>query len=308
MLRLPERGIRRSIQSHNSDFFALCDWVEASALTTDDELTRGDVLDNLITEQIYDDQDFCAEQLADVWNELARRHKWLSDDSPIQTRGHKLLSDVDWREWPALAFCLHVSLAPLYSGYYRHFGSDYTDQGELFELLTMEFSSTAFPLWKSFRSGWSASHTVKLEQVVPQFADTIRQDVAALEKYGNRQANESGLDLAWYRPFHDGRGGYPIYLVQCASGRGWPNKLHTPELAVWTKLIDFTHPPSKAFSCPFALLDDEFARRTNQVQGLLLDRYRLLSPGAPEPQWVSRELRDRLVEWLEPRVAWTIED
>jgi len=308
MLRIPERGIKRSVTSHNSNFVLLCDWIEASAVLCEGELSRAAVLDNLITEKIYDDQTFCSQRLEDVWSELRRRHLCLGHGSPVVFTGQTLRVAADWREIPALSFCLYLSIAPFYSTYHEQFGPDYTQQGKLFERLTVEAVSASFSGWFVQATGWSASNAVQLKDVVPVLAASIRQEVGKLETYGTDKAHESGLDLAWFRPFPDRRGGYPVYLLQCASGRGWPKKLHTPELATWRKLIDFTHPPAKAFACPFALLEDEFVRRTNQVEGLLLDRYRLLVPGVPEGEWLSGDLKGSLVEWLEPRIEWSLEE
>ncbi len=36
---------------------------------------------------------------------------------------------------------------------------------------------------------------------------------------------------------------------------------------------------------------------------MLLDRYRLLSPGRTEPEWESRELKRAIIRWLEPKIG-----
>ena len=109
-------------------------------------------------------------------------------------------------------------------------------------------------------------------------------------------------------PFADQRGGLPVFLAQCASGSKWEEKLHTPNLGQWKKLIDFASEPYKAFSLPYALDDRELRLRSAQISGLLLDRYRLLAQGVPEDEWLSNELRERLVSWLDPRVQWLVDN
>ena len=64
MLTLPDNRMPRSIKMHNIAFEYLCDWIEGSILfdETEDEFSVMDVVDILISEEIYNDQDF-AEQI-----------------------------------------------------------------------------------------------------------------------------------------------------------------------------------------------------------------------------------------------------
>jgi hypothetical protein len=91
--------------------------------------------------------------------------------------------------------------------------------------------------------------------------------------------------------------------MQCASGKNWDGKLDTPDVRRWMKLVQFASDPKKAFSMPFALPDLEFLRKCEKVNGMFLDRYRLLSPGYNNYDWISQALKDRLNAWLEPRIA-----
>jgi hypothetical protein len=54
---------------------------------------------------------------------------------------------------------------------------------------------------------------------------------------------------------------------------------------------------------PFALSESEMRHSSVAVEGLLLDRHRLLEPGADQQNWVTPNLRHRLIDWLQPRVA-----
>ena len=90
--------------------------------------------------------------------------------------------------------------------------------------------------------------------------------------------------------------------MQCASGKHWIDKLHEPDLDVWTKIVLFAAKPRKAFAIPFALLEEEFMRRCNQVDGMLLDRYRLLGAGRYNTEWVPDCLKDEIIDWITPRL------
>ena len=135
------------------------------------------------------------------------------------------------------------------------------------------------------------------------FIGTVLGEVVGdVDRWTKASANDAGLDLMLYRPFSDGRTGLPVFMFQCASGGDWEGKLHTPNLRVWTKAIQFPSDPKKAFATPFAFVDSEFRKSANLVDGLLLDRLRLLTPGYNDADWVSTKLSQRIVKWLRPRV------
>lgn len=307
MLARPD-GIRRSVQAHNSDLAALCDWVEASALLQggQEELSKAEVVDALIEQEIYDDQDFCWHFVTDAWREVRRRLSWIGAESPVRVGEFAVTRTRLWREACAYSFCLVLSLAPKYGDWHNEFGPDYTEQGVLFERLVHASMKARFGHWGFTSTGWSGQNTATLNEVVPSLAQALCEDVLSLEKYGGESAKDSGVDLVWHLPFADGRGGFPVYLAQCASGSRWFTKLGDPNLGLWCKLIDFRHPPAKAFALPFALSSGDFSRRSARVGGLLLDRYRLLSVGADGANWMPQELKPQLVSWLQPRVQWIL--
>ncbi len=303
--------VKRSVTAHNSDVTVFCDWLEASALYDEQvrEVSKAEVVDVLMEQEIYNDQDYCWEFVSNSWTVIRRRLSWLGSSSPFKVRDLAITRTCQWREAPAHTFCLAVSLGPTYPGWHEQFGPDYTDQGALFESLVEASLRCVFSHWQFTCTGWSRQHTVTLSSVVPNLAADLREEACdiALTKYAGTYAKESGLDIAWHMPFRDQRGGFPVYLAQCASGKGWAAKLHDLDLEVWRKLIDFKHIPAKAFALPFALLDKEFVQRSPRVGGLLLDRYRLLSAGAICVEWLPTALAKRLVAWLEPRVQWILD-
>jgi hypothetical protein len=303
VLPLPERGIRRSVSVHNVKLDIFCDWIELTVLVNESEVSRADVIDHLMEQHIYDESDFAAELVGSAWTELRRRHRWLGGSCGLKFEGHRISRLGEWADHAALTFCVLISLAPRYAEWTKHFGSDYTDQGELFERLSIAALGPRFGGWTFQSTGWSTNTTVALQDVVPDLASNLFEEPGNVAKWASGQAHEAGLDLAWYLPFSDLRSGLPIYLGQCASGDNWTKKIHTPELPLWGKLIDFTHPPAKALIIPFALTDEIFQQRRVQVNGLLIDRHRLL-PGAVEQDWLAHDLQADLVEWTTPRLDW----
>ena len=156
--------------------------------------------------------------------------------------------------------------------------------------------------WEIHQTGWSVTKPVKLSNVVNTVANRLGEEEGNIQPWENPEGNDAGLDLLCYRPFPDNRVGVPVYLMQCASGKNWFHKLNEPDLKVWTKMILFVTTPKKAFAIPFALLDEEFREKCNLVDGMLLDRYRLLAAANYNREWVSDSLGQEIIDWVTPRL------
>lgn len=304
MLVRPNKGFAKSVEKHNTALTVLCDWIESSVAFSDFELSSTDILDVLMEQDLYVREDFAREMITNVWNELGRRQKWIGDSCGFTINSGWIKSKKDWRQTAAYAFCLLLSLAPQYDWWVKEFGQDYIEQGELFELLTKESLEAHLSKWQVYQTGWTRTNTPGLSQIVTEVANRLGEMLTHTELWAKPGAKEAGLDLLCYREFPDRRVGIPVYLVQCASGGNWDDKLHTPNLGLWRDMITFRNTPQKAFSIPFALSQDELMRacvlaKGTDGLGLFLDRCRLL---IGSEDWLSREVNDRIIAWAEPRV------
>jgi hypothetical protein len=301
MLVLPTVGMRVSINEHNINFPAFCDWIEGNIIFDGEALSGSDVIDVLLEEGVYEDQDFAWEIVGYAWSEIERRQRWAGAGAAVEL-GKKLKPLSTWRERPAVSFCLALSYATWYPAWAKDFGTDFNEQGDLFEELTKESLEKSFPDWEIYRTGWTKTTPTNLNDVVKELISRLNEEEGNLETWTSGKAHEAGLDLLCYRSFGDARVGVPLFLMQCASGGNWESKLRTPDLRIWTKIIHFASDPKKAFAMPFSLTDKDFRQHCNIVDGMFLDRHRLLAAGKDKPDWVSIGLRDRLITWLEPRI------
>lgn len=302
MLSLPTKGVAPSVDKHNVRLDIFCDWIEASVLFDQEEVSKTDIIDTLCEEYVYREQDFAAERVSNAWTELRRRHLSIHETRPFRISSSRITPTATWQNAIAHSFCLLLTLAEWHREWAKPFGNDYTDQGELFELLTMKSMETQFPHWVAYNTGWSRSHSTTLKEIVQEITDRLGDSEGDVHKWAVKSAKDAGLDLLLYRPFPDERVGVPVYLVQCSSGADWKTKLHKPDMKIWTKVIDFAATPRKAFSTPYAFEDQEFLRNCNLVDGMLLDRYRLLAASKINQQWLSESLRERIVTWAAPRI------
>src|SRR5205085_5811090 len=262
----------------NIDFAILCDWIEGSALFQDEEeLKASEVIDILTENNIYASQDFAWEIITSAWGELSRRLAWIGNATPVEIARLRLRRLCRWQDAPAHSFCMALSYAQWYPRWAKQFGQDHTEQGELFERLTKEAMEKFFPDWVIYRTGWSRTQATRLNGLVRDVVNRLGEAIGNVQRWTNNKANEAGLDLLCYKPFIDGRVGVPVFLMQCASGGNWEGKLHTPNMQIWKKIVQWASTPKKAFAMPYALPDDEFIEDCNLANGLFLDRYRLLS-------------------------------
>jgi hypothetical protein len=302
MLQPPIKGFRRSINEHNIDLDAITDWIEASILLGEDRISTTDIIDILMEENWYQDQDFAYELLENVFFELKARLTCLRPGSGMRVFKSHIKRNGLWTDNPAYCFCMLLSLSDRYDINLDINPDNYIEQGELFELIAMESIRTQFSGWQLHRTGWSINNAVRLSDVIGLIIDKLGEKRGNLEDWSSPQANESGLDILLYRQFPDGRVGIPIFLLQCASGKNWRDKVKSPDIDDWKRYVQFAAPPQKAFAIPFSLTEAEFVRECGRTQGVLLDRYRILAADLINPDWISAELRDRINTWIAPRI------
>ncbi len=92
-LRLPTVGMRRSIQHHNIDLNAVCDWIEGNALFEGETISIEDAVDQLVDNGVYEVQDYARTRLGDAWDELARRAQWMGRGTSIKVVGQRVIPD-----------------------------------------------------------------------------------------------------------------------------------------------------------------------------------------------------------------------
>lgn len=299
MLRLPTRGFAPSRKVHNVQLGPLVDWLEGSLAFVDDHLSQTDVVDALCDDGLYSSQDFASDRVDQAWIELNRRSACLGAACPYQVSQRRVERTTTWRDVPHYSFCLMLCLQASYGGVQhtkkRH---DYSEQGELFERLTAE--SLAVNGWDVHSTGWSRTQPKSLPARINEIAQHVQEPaLSPYLQWTSPRSKDAGLDVVCTRPFPDRWGGRPLYLVQCASGLNWTDKLNTPNLRTWEKLIDFSTAPLRAIAMPFAPEADEFRRAaaTDGV-GFLLDRHRIVAPiGWDEPGWLTKRLARDLNKW-----------
>lgn len=299
MLELPETGFHRSVTTHNVRLDALSDWIECSVAFICTSVSASDVTDILQENGVYKDRDFAMQRVEDAWLELDRRLGSVDEGIPFEIKRGSIRRIANWTETPSYSFCLILSLLRWSPGWFGLPSGDYQIHGELFERMTAE--SLEALGWRALHTGWAGTRIKDIQETVQSIADHLNEPVilGQVGRWTTPRAKDAGLDVVCAYPFADGAGGRPLYLVQCATGKNWPDKVGTPNLGVWRKLIDFSNSPIRGFALPFCLDQDEFRQTCCTIDGLMLDRYRLVDG---EPGWESAALTRDLIRWTRPHV------
>ncbi len=308
MLGLPERAFVDPESGERLDEFQLADWLEGCITFEDESVSQNDVVDvlheNYLTAKT-DAQSAKNDAVARVeaaWRELDRRKSCLGRSAPYNIDGARISRTCEWQYTPAFAFCLLISLLPVYRKAFAKFRS-YTKQGEIFEELTV--ASLKAVGWDVHGVGWSKTRANSIEAKVEAAAHFlgVAPLQGAIERWTAPKAKDAGLDLICQYVFKDGWGGKPVILTQCASGDNWESKLHTPEIETWKKLIDIHTDPTRGLSMPFTVRPERFRRASFRAGFvLLMDRHRLAVPEKAPADWIPDALGKTINNWMINRV------
>lgn len=250
----------------DDDIPILADWVELATMGGQHPLTRGKLRTTMGRESVG-----AADRRTDeTWLELTRRAK-------IQAKGWPLKLDGDTlsvaRSDSALIF--HYFLCAVSLGQnidnagrqlFEHCVSDVTAGLTLNHALRIGFPRTG-GMPHSFREAVSLYCRLSGESVVAPPPGTD---------------NDLGLDVASWRLFSDGRGGYLHFVGQCATGADWFEKLGDLDIRVWSDHVNWAVTPVRFFATPFVIPIERW-RRSCLKGGLVLDRPRLLELATTSP-------------------------
>jgi hypothetical protein len=303
MLQIPQKNFNRSVGTINIKTDVLADWIESSLLFDDNEISKSDLVDVLIEENICEDsgQDLANEIADRGWVEIEQRKSWGGVSANLEITGPRLKGTGDWRSEPIRAFFLLLSVLRLYPEWSeRH--RNYVEQGELFEKVVEVICPALLPGWKVFRAGWSPENPVTVKTIVPLLCEHLHTRGADdLDDWLEDAAKDGGLDIVCFRSFPDQREATPTFFLQCASGTNWRDKLHTPSANKWKKYLNAAVQPSTGIVAPFVIDTKKVRLAGLEGQIIVFDRIRLLYAMQSENVELSNDLKDEVIAWVETR-------
>lgn len=138
----------------------------------------------------------------------------------------------------------------------------------------------------------------------PEFPDAIRwlaerMNVRIGNAYRPPYNKDGGVDVVAWRPFPDGRSGFPVVLVQCTLERDYVHKAGDVDRRVWSGWLALDVDPTTALAVPDVVASGE---EWNQLAArtVILDRVRL---SALIDDGVATRLLEPVFNWAEKVLA-----
>lgn len=304
MLQIPEVKFGYSATQSNVDANAMCDWLEACTLFDDKTVSKGDVVDILMENQICSDknQDL-AHLIADEgWDEMERRKRWGGVPEYVMLTGTRIESAMNWQDDPIRSFLVLLSILRIYPDWAKGHQA-HGVQGDLFEKVVEAICPNLLPGWITYRAGWSPDNTKNIPAIVKALCERIYTAGATdLDDWLITAGNDGGLDLVCYRQFLDEREAAPMFFIQCASGKNWRTKVDTPNPDLWQKLLNAAVRPSTGIAAPFVIDPKELKTAALVGQIVVFDRLRLLSAVQESAINLDDQFKAEILAWMQPRV------
>ena len=304
MLEIPVVGFGSSKNVSNVSTGYLADWLEANILFAESSVTKSDVVDLLLEYHICPGgrQDLAHEIAGDGWSELDRRRRWGGLPSSVSIGSARIEARDSWEGTPIWSFLVLLSTLRIYPEWAKDHQA-HAVQGDLFERVVETICPAMLPGWTSYRTGWSPGHTADIRSLVAELGIRLFAKVAPdLDEWVAPAAKDGGLDIVCYRQFEDEREALPTFLLQCASGKNWRDKIDTPNAGRWQKYLNLAVRPSTGIVAPFVIEAGELRRAALDGQVVVFDRLRMLSAARAAKTTLPADLLAELLEWMRPRV------
>ena len=198
-----------------------------------------------------------------VWNELARRES-AYNNPPFKVESKIVYSVIDWEEIPAYLVCLIFSV---YGGTHGLSAS-----AKFFERITSQ-TIERYGEFKTKIFGWP---------VGPSDPKDIKTRAEILAREMNEifieppdaEKKDDTLDVAAWKPFHDGKSSQIVLLVQCATGLHWEQETRELRMKAWAQYIHWGCDPVKGFAIPHIVGERKWVDLALDA-GLIIDRIRI---------------------------------
>jgi hypothetical protein len=303
MLGMPEKGFRRSVNENNVTTNFLADWIEASLLFSERQISKNEIVDLLMEEQVCPDggQDLAHAIATAGWTEVALRKRWGGIPATLIIDGPRIQSGAGWQSEPIRAFFVMLSILRIYPEWAKAH-QDFSVQGDLFEKVVEIVCPHLLPGWVSYRAGWSPENTKNIPVIVTDLCDRLfMRGASDLQDWISPDANDGGLDIVCYRSFSDEREATPTLFLQCASGKNWRDKVQTPDSGSWQKYLNSAVQPGAGIVAPFVIEDKELRMAGLRGQIVVFDRLRLMDVVHKANVNLPAALNAEIIDWVQAR-------
>lgn len=263
----------------------IADWIEVAALR------RGTPVAGHTLQQAGGPHGFGAADIALGVNTVSRRSAILGDAYPFKQAGGGVAAVPGAADSPWAALLLMSAQSPA-----RDTLDIPTAAEHLERITTAAMSALYGPGTRAVRFAWPSEDVRP-----PDFPAAVRwlaekMNVPVGGAYRPPHRKDGGVDVVAWRPFPDGRSGFPVLLAQCTLERDFAHKAADIDLRVWSGWLALDTDPGTALAVPEVVPAGE-EWNTLAARTVVLDRIRLAGLAAESQD------SDRLA----PVRGWTAE-
>lgn len=268
---------------------ALADWIETTLLVRDGAQLGAGALQDMASTEVH----ASASQLELALGVMRRRSELLGSSYPFEVHEWAVRAVEDASASPYAALVL---LTPGGAARQVVHAVPSSEMAVVFERIT---ERAVARLWgsegRAIRFGWPSDvgRPPEFPLAVPWLAKKL--GLQAGVGYRPPRRKDGGVDVVGWRPFPDGRSGFPIVLVQCTLQADIVAKSRDVDARLWASWLVMDEEPAAALAVPQTIpagvLWDELA-----LNGAVFERTRLTGLTAAEAsvpgvrEWVRATL------------------
>lgn len=268
---------------------AVADWIETTLLIRDGAQLGLGALQDMAATELHAG----APQVELALGVMRRRSELLGSSYPFEVHDWAVRADAGAAGSPYAALVL---LTPGGAARQIVHAVPSSETAVVFERIT---ERAVARLWgsegRAIRFGWPSDvgRPPEFPQAVPWLARQL--GLQAGSGYRPPRRKDGGVDVIGWRPFPDGRSGFPLVLVQCTLQADILAKSRDVDARLWASWLVMDEEPATALAVPQTIptgvLWDELA-----LNGAVFERMRLASltatvgPVSGLEEWVSETL------------------
>jgi hypothetical protein len=266
----------------------VADWIETLALQ------RGTAVGAHQLQEVGETHGYSAVDLALGITTVRRRRTLVGHGYPFRTAGGGVAASDRAATAPWTALLVMSSESPLRAEL------DTGQAGLQLERITaVALRSLYGPGTQSRRFGWPSD--IGRPREFPEAVRWLAKEmgVPAGSAYRPPHRKDGGVDVVAWRPFPDGRSGFPVLLCQCTLEKDSSHKAADVDVRVWSGWLALDTDPATALALSEVVAAGE-EWNTLAARTIVLDRIRLAAlidnPQDPElgsvQRWMADALRD----------------
>lgn len=245
------------------------DWIETSLLARGKPIGR-DALVAFASEEI----NASAGQVGLAFSVLNARHRILGSDYPFDPMDIAVRVKANAMSLPYSLFLLLTPKSP--SRLLLNRGPSPNSVALFENAVSLAMKKLLGPDSQSVRFGWPSSEgqPAEFNLAIAWLAEKMGLQPGSFFRPPRR--NDAGVDVVAWRPFSDGKIGFPICLTQCTIQDNFIQKSADIDVRMWSPWLGLEVDPSTALAVP-GTVSKIVDWNEMTVRGMVLDRIRLSS-------------------------------